>query len=174
MKEIVCQILGISQGSYYRWKQERPVINLLEKYFSQEDLEEYLNTGRIEKFERNLEYNDEYDEFFLKNALMKIELYGIRDKIPFFVGMKQALNMEPIKAILPVKTFLSVLTQNNVTDIDSFYLMLDNKKLKYDNWRIIIRDFLRYKLSKKEFNVLIKNKIYVDEYLTSLSHLNHG
>ena len=173
MKEIVCQILGISQGSYYRWKQERLVINLLEKYCTKEDLEEYLDTGRIEKFERNLESNDEFDEFFLKNALMKIELYGTADRTPFFVAVKQALNMEPIKAILPVKTFLSVLMQNNVTDLDSFYIILDNKKLKYDNWRIIIRDFLTYKLSKKEFRALVKNKKYVNEYLSSLSHLNH-
>lgn len=174
MKEIVCQVLGISQGSYYRWKQERPVINLLEKYCTQEDLEEYLNTGKIEKFERNLEQNDDFDEFFMKNALMKIELYGTRDKIPFFVAVKQALNMEPIQAILPVKTFLNILTKNDVTDIESFYMMLDNKKLKYDNWRIIIRDFLTNKLSKKEFDALVKNKKYVNEYLTSLSHLNHG
>ncbi len=174
MKEIICQILGISQGSYYRWKQERLVINLLEKYCTQEDLEEYLNTGRIERFERSLEYNDEMDEFFLKNALMKIELYGTRDKIPFFVAIKQALNMEPILAILPVKTFLSILTKNDVTDIESFYFMLDNKKLKHENWRIIIRDFLTYKLSKKEFNALVKNKKYAKDYLTSLSHLNHG
>ncbi len=113
------------------------------------------------------------DDFFMKNALSKIELYGTVDKIPFFVAVKQALNMEPIQAILPVETFLSILRKNNVTDIDSFYLMLDNKKLKYDNWRIIIRDFLTNKLSTIEFDALVKNKKHVNDYLTSLSHINH-
>ena len=174
MKEIVCQVLGISVGSYYRWKQERPVINLLEKYCNQEDLQEFLDTGRIEKFERNFQHNDDMDEFFLKNGLMKIETYGTRKKIPFFIALKQALNLEQIEAILPVKTFLEVLAKNNVTDLESFYIMLDKQTVPYDNWRLIIRDFLTYKLSKKEFSALVKNKKYVEEYINSLSHLIHG
>jgi len=172
MKDIVCEIVGISQGSYYRWKQERPIINLLEKYCNQEDLQEYLDTGRIEKFEKNFQHNDDMEDFFLKNGLMKIEIYGTQKKIPFFISIKQVLNFEPIEAVLPVKTFLKVLTNNNVTDLDSFNFILTSQRVAEENWRLIIMDFILNKLSKKELNVMIKNKKYVTEYLNSLSHLN--
>lgn len=34
------------------WKNEhRPIINLLEKYFTKEDIEEFINIGKIEKLE---------------------------------------------------------------------------------------------------------------------------
>lgn len=39
-------------SSYYNWdKQNRPIILLLEKYFSKNELEEFIQTGKIEKLE---------------------------------------------------------------------------------------------------------------------------
>jgi hypothetical protein len=47
-KQVASKILGCSLASYYSWdKQKRPIISLLEKYFTQEDLEEFLETGEI-------------------------------------------------------------------------------------------------------------------------------
>lgn len=41
-----------SANTYYNWKKEkRPVISLLEKYFTKEDLEEFLEYGTIERYE---------------------------------------------------------------------------------------------------------------------------
>lgn len=174
MKDIICKVMGISQASYYRWKQERPVINLLEKYCTEEDLEEFLLSGRISKFESKFADNEEMEEFFLKNALSKIEIYGTRENTPFFGAIKQALKIDPIPSCLPVKTFIGVLTAKTVHDIKSFGIALDAEKAKYENWKTIIKDFITNKLSKKEFKTLIKNKEYVKEYLSSLPHLNHG
>lgn len=48
----VIKILDISKPSYYVWKREgRPIFELLEKYFCNSELEEFLKTGGIEKME---------------------------------------------------------------------------------------------------------------------------
>lgn len=51
--EIYSKILEVSEKSYYRWKsKDHPIlINLIEKYFSDDDLKEFLKTKRIKRFE---------------------------------------------------------------------------------------------------------------------------
>lgn len=50
-KDISSLLLFTPQG-VNKWKKEqRPIIALLEKYFSKEDLEEFLKTGKIQKLE---------------------------------------------------------------------------------------------------------------------------
>lgn len=52
MIEAVVKILGVSKNSYWNYKnQNRPIIPLLEKYFTKEELEEFLNTGEIQNLE---------------------------------------------------------------------------------------------------------------------------
>lgn len=44
--------MDISKPSYYVWKRQgRPIFKLLETYFSKEELQEFLDTGKISKFE---------------------------------------------------------------------------------------------------------------------------
>lgn len=51
-KDISNLLLFTPQG-VNKWKKEqRPIIALLEKYFSKEDLIEFLETGKIQKLER--------------------------------------------------------------------------------------------------------------------------
>jgi len=51
-KVVASKILGCTLASYYNWdKQGRPIISLLEKYFTKEDLEEFLESGVIERLE---------------------------------------------------------------------------------------------------------------------------
>jgi len=70
MKEKICEILNISTASYYRWRKNRKIIKMLEKYFSKEDLEEFLNTEKIDRLEQN--YCTEIEDFILKTAISKI------------------------------------------------------------------------------------------------------
>ncbi len=50
--EIFSDILGCSVSGFYKWKkQNRRIIDLLENYFSLQDLNEFINTGKISKFE---------------------------------------------------------------------------------------------------------------------------
>lgn len=45
-------LFQFSRQSWNNWKKEkRPIITLLEKYFTKEDLEEFLETGKISNFE---------------------------------------------------------------------------------------------------------------------------
>lgn len=50
-RKLVSTLLGISEKSYYRWKEERKIFKLLEKYFTNKDIQEFLETGKIQKFE---------------------------------------------------------------------------------------------------------------------------
>ncbi|MDY0122849.1 hypothetical protein [Sulfurimonas sp.] len=51
-KETMAAVFASSEGAYYKWKKEnRPIITLLDKYFSREDLEEFLETGKVAKLE---------------------------------------------------------------------------------------------------------------------------
>ena len=70
-KETMATIFSASEGAYYKWKREkRPIILLLEKYFSKGELEEFLETGKIEKFEKIREFEMEgeriYNQFFFE------------------------------------------------------------------------------------------------------------
>lgn len=51
-EDIFSEILDCSVSGFYKWKkQNRPIIVLLEKYFSNDDLIEFLATGKISTFE---------------------------------------------------------------------------------------------------------------------------
>lgn len=51
-KQVMAGLFSTAEGTYYKWKKEkRPIITLLEKYFTKEDLEEFLEYGTIEKLE---------------------------------------------------------------------------------------------------------------------------
>lgn len=68
MENEYCQLLSVSRNTYYVHKREkRPIINLLEKYFSKEDLEEFIASGQCTKFEKyhHIEFN------ILKNSRIK-------------------------------------------------------------------------------------------------------
>jgi hypothetical protein len=58
-RKIVSEILGISEKSYYRWKEERKIFKLLEMYFSDDELEEFLEKGKIQKFDLFNKYIEE-------------------------------------------------------------------------------------------------------------------
>ena len=48
----IVEIFGFSRNTYYVWKREgRPIIELMEKYFSTQDLEEFIQTRKISRFD---------------------------------------------------------------------------------------------------------------------------
>lgn len=52
MKEEICELLAIADSTIYKFRKEkRPIITFLEKYFTKEDLEEFLEYGTVEKLE---------------------------------------------------------------------------------------------------------------------------
>lgn len=70
---IVSKIIGSSVPTYYNWKREqRPIINLLEKYFSKEELEEFLQNEKINKFEK---FNFINNEILEKNRIKYLKSF---------------------------------------------------------------------------------------------------
>lgn len=51
---VMSTLLNISEKSYYRWKKKdhKTLISLLEMYHSNEEIQEFLETGKISKYER--------------------------------------------------------------------------------------------------------------------------
>lgn len=51
--ETLSKIFDFATSTIYKWKKEsRPIIKLLEQYFTKEDLEDFIATGKISKMER--------------------------------------------------------------------------------------------------------------------------
>lgn len=57
--EIMANLLEISENSYYRWKKKDHVklIKLIEQYFTDSEIEEFLDTGKINKFDNLNKYS---------------------------------------------------------------------------------------------------------------------
>ena len=51
-RKLISSLLGISEKSFYRWKEERLIFKLLERYFTDKELDEFLKTEKILKFEQ--------------------------------------------------------------------------------------------------------------------------
>ncbi|MDT8339132.1 MAG: hypothetical protein RQ763_08025 [Sulfurimonas sp.] len=51
-KTLMSTFFGFSPATYYSWRRERrPVILFFEKYFQKEELEEFLETGKIKRLD---------------------------------------------------------------------------------------------------------------------------
>jgi hypothetical protein len=67
-EEIYLELFKFTRNTFYVWKREnRPIINLLEKYFSDEDLEEFLENEKISKLDITQKFIEQRNE--------KINLY---------------------------------------------------------------------------------------------------
>ncbi|RXJ98943.1 hypothetical protein CRV02_12900 [Arcobacter sp. CECT 8989] len=67
-RKLISNLLGISEKSYYRWKETRVIFKLLEKYFSENEIKEFLETGKIRKLEVIKGFNvDELESLLFKN-----------------------------------------------------------------------------------------------------------
>jgi len=62
LEQQIVQLFKFTRNTYYVWKkQKRPIINLLDTYFSEAELEEFLKSGKIQKLELMKSYLDDYD-----------------------------------------------------------------------------------------------------------------
>lgn len=80
MRKIITKLLGWkSENTYYDWKkQNRPIINLLEEYFNKEELQEYIDTGRITRLEEKTIVNTKIDVY--ENIMMDNAIYSAKNK----------------------------------------------------------------------------------------------
>ena len=68
-KQVMAGIFSTAEGTFYKWKkEERPIIALLDRYFSKEDLEEFLITGKVSRYEKSKLISDLFEEIEYRYA----------------------------------------------------------------------------------------------------------
>ncbi|MDD5407064.1 MAG: hypothetical protein PHE73_09020 [Sulfurovaceae bacterium] len=73
---------GFSPQTYFNWKKEeskRPIITLLAKYFTKEDLEEFVETGKISRLEKDKTTENEIET--QKKLLLDQTIYSAKMKL---------------------------------------------------------------------------------------------
>lgn len=90
---LVSDLLGISEKSFYRWKEERKIFKLLEKYFTDEDIKDFLENNKIEKLDliKDVSINELKELIILKNNKSIIE--EIEKKKQEIRDLENQLNM---------------------------------------------------------------------------------
>lgn len=153
MRHLICKLLDISERSYYTFKkQKRPIILLLEKYFKKEDLQEFLETKKIEKFE--------------KADFIQKEVFELNSIKYFQSFASSSLSSTEYKFIIFYFNFLSELNKSNQNKetINSFVF---NKFFYVVDFNHLLNTFLVSKCidnltTKKETinNIYIINKYF--------------
>jgi len=167
MREMIIKLIGgISEQSYYRWKKETHplLINLLEKYFDEKDLEEFIQTGKIEKFEKTNIKETEMEIFFADNGFFKI-----LNKFDKEMSLSELIEIENLK--------LNVIP-DEVEDYNALKWILNifSESKNYNNFleKIEKYNFLHLKniLNILEINAIIKNFEYIEKKINIEKELN--
>jgi hypothetical protein len=130
LDEVMSKLLGSSIPTYYNWKREnRKIIKLLEKYFSKEDLEEFLETDKISELD-NLKNLDnmlitEYTNFINPIVYKSKHIILTVDK-----------DYRAIYSYFPIFIFFEYI-ENNAHNISC------NDYYSYDNYATNINDIIR-------------------------------
>lgn len=144
-KQLICDILDIADRTYYKFKtEERPIIYLLEHYFSVNDLQEFLTSRKLTK----LDNVDNIANFVKSQIDDKIELPNTLQL--FFIDFYPIL-----------KEIYNTLNDKELPD---FYLLLPIPKHKRDSeCNKILNSNIKYKyLFSLIDNNLFLNSIFSD------------
>ncbi len=150
MKNSIKKILDISDKTYYNWK-DRPIIALLEKYFTKSDLEEFLQTNSINRLES--------DNTDIEYMLIEYARYNLKSKLDLILLKPSWID---ISKKFPRKIFLDVINEiKNSPKIDIE---------KYKSKEYLIEKFETHKpilegMNKRNKELVIK---LISENLSSL------
>lgn len=148
-KEIMAKLFDFNATTYYAWKkQNRPIINLIDRYFTKEDLQEFIDKGSI----------DALDSF---NQNKNIQDIDILNKVSSLVQKQLERKISGLDSIV-TKTVFNILEdyfqQSNKTidikDFNHFYKNISDIQNYYaqDIAEIEIKQI------RKNFKLTEKNK----------------
>ena len=154
----IVEIFGFSRNTYYVWKREgRPIIELMEKYFSTQDLEEFIQTRKISRFDIK-----EINSFVLSQYFNFID---------YFIA-----NIDEIESVYFFFDFLQDIKQSNnelsTSDTKALFSLFIAKSQHKPSIKFI-KDFLSLELttlefllflSKNNFSQILQNKNDKKEY----------
>lgn len=82
IEQLMSKLFGYSAQTYFNWKKEkdttRPIMNLMDKYFTKAELEEFLTSQKMAKLEAIKGIDVEDIEFILENKEMIRKLKEIK------------------------------------------------------------------------------------------------
>lgn len=120
MISTLSELMGNSLKTVSNWKKEkRPIMNFLYKYFTKEDLQEFLETGKISKLERNI----------------SLQLIN-KEAVKIYIDFIQKLDFEEIVFFLSI-IFKIKQNSENTSDVFLDYLLLSNCDISIKKQTII-------------------------------------
>jgi len=122
------KILDIKERTLYNWrKEEKPIVLLLEKYFTQADLDEFLTTGVIRRLE------DDKFKNFEDPILVDHAIYSAKLKLRLFFDKN--LTEAVSDKIVRIKDLLIEVIEK--IDLDDGYTIENSKDRLMDQIKII-------------------------------------
>ena len=159
MKKQICELLDISDVSYYRWKQDRLIISFLEKYFTETEITEYIQTKKIKKLELIKDYSSLELNEKLNGSKGTVNITNINTKLNNFdLGSLIALYL-----FLKNKKLLPLETKDD-------FINMNSKDLKFieTDWK---EDMFSTKYNQLDLIKYIKLFLDTNEILFISNHL---
>lgn len=163
--ENISKLFDFANSTVYKWKKEkRLILDLFDKYFTDEDIEEFLNTGRIERFEITQNNNYIIHKSVRLYKMVNLKLTPQAKKV-FYEELKKinSYKIEDISNIIfySIKDEDLDSKQNYINGVSKISIRLDLFKLfeKIDDFELeyFIRNFEKIKLQSIN-SPIIKNK----------------
>ena len=147
MIDKILNLMGFSRNTYFNWKKEdRPVINLIKNYFSEQDIKEFLETGQITKYHSVNEHHKGIERAF--NTLFK----DIKDTLDFegLYLLLKFLNTHKIELLSNINSFNPLL---NLGRVPRYNVFLQKKLIEFSK----DEEILEYSLNEDfaEFSIYL-------------------
>ncbi len=172
-EDIFTSLFGFSSPTFYNWQREkRPVINLLDKYFSKDELEEFLSTNKINRLENTSYINSFYDkqtlelyDLIFKTHSSKNDFIVFDILIDLIISNKKynsfeeyclqglentRINRETVLLLLRMKPINSDLFYFIKLNMDDNWNLLLNSIKRVDTNIIWIYDYIQLAIDSKE------------------------
>ncbi|WP_415396291.1 hypothetical protein [Sulfurimonas sp. CS5] len=153
-EEIYVKLFGFgSPTTFYSWKKDpkRLAIKLLEKYFTKEDLEEFLETGKINKME-NIQHLGSFISYIvdINNTIVDKTTVDNKDELSLFL----------IKTIVEFKD--SSFFSNYPDDVFDEFIDFVLNNTKEQNKKVLLQ--IPHKINKDTFYMYVQNIELLDDY----------
>ncbi len=153
------QLFNFSRPTYYKWKRENtPALKLMEKYFTEKDLIEFLEKGNIKRLEENNISNTKLE--LHEKVLEDNALYTAKDKLDRFFSSRFLIKDILIDVLNQMHDSKNIYTLENTKQS-----LIDHLKGTEANWlktktqsKIdLVSEFVENNISKIEAFVMVKN-----------------
>jgi len=168
-KEVMAKLFDFNATTYYAWKkQNRPIINLIDRYFTKEDLQEFIEKGSISTLD-SFNQNKNIQDIEILNKVSSLVRKQLEKKINSLdsVGTKTVINI--IEDYLKqsnenIDTKIFSLFYKNISDIQNYYAQ-DMAEIEIKQIR---KNFKFTEKNKEAFEAeIIKKKEYRIDIITN-------